>query len=97
MNKPSHMLGIALVLAAVAGSASAAPRQVTLSVPTMDCATCPLTIKTALLKVKGVSKAQVSYARRRAQVSFDDAKTDVAALTRATADAGYPSFATDPQ
>lgn len=77
-------------------AAIAAPRQVTLTVPTMDCATCPITIKAALLKVPGVTRAQVSYARRRAQVTFDDTRTDVAALTRATDNAGYPSFASDP-
>ena len=58
----------------------------------MDCATCPITIKAALLKVPGVTRAVVSYPRRSAKISFDDAKTDVAALTRATDQAGYPSF-----
>jgi mercuric ion binding protein len=86
---------VAVVLFLFCAAASAAPRQVTLSVPTMDCATCPITIKAALLKVPGVTRAQVSYAHRRALVSFDDAKADVAALTRATRDAGYPSFAAD--
>ena len=93
-----HKQLVALALASAAfwsANAVAAPRQVTLSVPTMDCATCPITIKTALLKVSGVTKAQVSYARRTAIVQFDDAKTDVAALTRATDNAGYPSFAAD--
>ena len=90
---------LARVAAALSGLACAfafaAPRQVTLSVPTMDCATCPITIRAALLKVPGVTRAQVSYARRHAVVSFDDAKADVAALTRATGEAGYPSFASD--
>ena len=85
----------AVVLAVVAVSATAAPRQVTLTVPTMDCATCPVTIKVALMKVPGVSKAVVSYRHRTALVSFDDAKTDVAALTRATDGVGYPSFQAD--
>jgi mercuric ion binding protein len=85
----------AVVLAVVAASATAAPRQVTLTVPTMDCATCPVTIKVALMKVPGVSKAVVSYRHRTALVSFDDAKTDVAALTRATDGVGYPSFQAD--
>jgi periplasmic mercuric ion binding protein len=79
----------------VSSLAMAAPREVTLSVPTMDCATCPITIKAALLKVPGVTRAQVSYAHRRARVSFDDARTDVSALTKATGEAGYPSFAAD--
>ena len=78
-----------------AASAFAAPRQVTLTVPTMDCATCPVTIKVALLKVPGVSRAVVSYAHRDAKVSFDDSQTTVADLTRATDAAGYPSFVAD--
>lgn len=86
-------VGASLLLAA--GSSFAAPRQVTLTVPTMDCATCPITIKLALLKVPGVSRAVVSYERRNAKVSFDDAKTGVAALTQATEAAGYPSFLAD--
>ena len=85
------------VLAMATAPAFAAPRQVTLTVPTMDCATCPVTIKVALLKVPGVSKAVVSYKHRTAQVTFDDAKTDVAALTRATDGVGYPSFQADPK
>ncbi|CAN5205777.1 mercury resistance system periplasmic binding protein MerP [soil metagenome] len=72
--------------------ANAAPRTVTLSVPTMDCDTCPITIRAAVLKVPGVSKAVVSYRQREAKVTYDDAKTDLASLTAATADAGYPSF-----
>lgn len=92
MNK---IIAIAAVLVAAAGPALAAPRQVTLSVPTMDCDTCPITIRVALMKVPGVSKAVVSYARRNAKVTFDDAKTNVAALTRATEAAGYPSFQAD--
>ncbi len=90
------ILRLSLVLmAAAAAPAMAAPRQVTLTVPTMDCATCPVTIRVALMKVPGVSKAVVSYRHRTAQVSFDDAKTDVAALTHATEGAGYPSFQAD--
>jgi mercuric ion binding protein len=84
-----------VLMAVVAAPALAAPRQVTLTVPTMDCATCPVTIRLALMKVPGVSKAVVSYKHRTAQVVFDDAKTDVAALTRATEGAGYPSFQAD--
>ena len=90
MNKRIAITAAALLLGA--GSSFAAIQQVTLTVPTMDCATCPVTIKVALLKVPGVSRAVVSYARRNARVSFDDAKTNIAALTKATEDAGYPSF-----
>lgn len=94
MNK-SLPTAAALALLLLAPGVQAAPRNVTLTVPTMDCATCPVTIKVALLKVPGVTKAVVSYERRNAKVTFDDAKTNVAALTKATEEAGYPSFVAD--
>ncbi len=69
----------------------AATRIVTLSVPGMTCATCPITVKKALSKVPGVSRTEVDLDKREAKVTFDDAKTNVKALTSATRDAGYPS------
>ena len=68
---------------------------VVLTIPTMDCATCPITIRLALLHVKGVSKANVSYEKREARVTYDDAQTTLGTLTKATADVGYPSFEAD--
>jgi mercuric ion binding protein len=50
-----------------------------------------------LMRVAGVSKAKVSYDRRAARVTFEDSKTDVAALTEATKDVGYPAFLSDRQ
>lgn len=81
----------ALVLTAVIAPAWAAPQTVTLAVPGMTCAACPITVKKALSRVEGVSKTEVSYARREAIVSFDDAKTSVDALIEASANAGYPA------
>lgn len=69
----------------------AATQSVTLSVPDMNCATCPITVKKALTKVSGVSKINVNLDRREAKVTFDDTKAKVEALTRATKNAGYPS------
>ena len=84
---------IILVAALVAMStpALAAQKTVALDVPGMSCAACPITVKKALGKVEGVARAEVDYESRQATVTFDDAKTDAAKLTRATADAGYPS------
>ena len=79
------------VLAAAAATALAAPQTVKLSVPGMTCATCPITVKVALTRVDGVSKAEVSYERREAVVTFDDAKTSVQKLAKASADAGFPA------
>lgn len=88
-------LSLLAVLVSLSLSAHAAKQKVVLNVPTMDCDTCPLTIKVALLKVPGVSSAKVSYKRREAIVEYDDAKTSVAELKKATSDVGYPSLLQD--
>jgi mercuric ion binding protein len=69
----------------------AATQTVTLSVPSMTCAACPITVKKALSKVEGVEKTVVSFEKKQAVVTHDDAKTNVEALTKATENAGYPS------
>lgn len=71
--------------------ASAATKSVTLTIPTMDCPVCPLTVKRALSKVPGVSQVDVSYEKRQAVVMFDDTKADIRTLTESTKNAGYPS------
>lgn len=73
----------------------AGDRLVTLSVPTMDCPTCPITIKKALTKVSGVHGVKVNFEQRTTVVIFDDSRASVDQLTRATRDAGYPSLVKD--
>ena len=77
--------------ATLATPAWAAVQTVTLSVPGMTCAACPITVKKALTKVEGVSQVDVSFDQREAVVTFDDVKTTVQKLTEATTNAGYPS------
>ena len=84
-------LAMLVALAALADTAWAAPKTVTLSVPTMDCPVCPITVKKALTKVPGVAQANVNFDKREATVTFDDARTTAEVLTKATKDAGYPS------
>lgn len=86
-----RLRAMALLLAISSTPAWAAPRTVVLSVPGMDCATCPITVKRALKKVAGVSQVDVTFETREARVTFDDAKTTVDALMLATKNAGYPS------
>lgn len=82
---------IALGFVFISAPAFAATQTVTLAVPDMNCAVCPITVKKALLKVEGVKTVKVDLDQRQAAVQFDDAKTGTAALTQATTDAGYPS------
>jgi mercuric ion binding protein len=83
----------ALILAALVAPVWSATTTVTLSVPDMNCAACPITVKKALTKVGGVTKVEVSLGKREAVVTFDDSKAAVGQLTRATTEAGYPSTA----
>lgn len=69
----------------------AATQTVTLSIPEMNCPACPITVKKALTKVEGVDKVNVNFDKREATVVFDDAKTAIGKLTKATELAGYPS------
>jgi len=81
----------ALALAALVIPAWATTQTVTLSVPGMTCPVCPITVKKALSNVEGVTKTEVSFEKREARVTFDDAKTSIQNLTKATENAGYPS------
>jgi mercuric ion binding protein len=81
----------ALFLMAAFAPAWSAPQTVTLSVPGMTCAACPITVKKALSRVEGVSKVEVSYEKREAVVVYDDAKTSADMLAKASENAGYPS------
>ena len=81
-----------LAIFAVGGPALAGTKTVTLEVPGMTCSACPITVRAALKKVPGVEKVSVSYEPKEAVVTFDDAKTSLAALQEATRNAGYPSM-----
>ena len=87
----SLKITIAVAAAALAFQAIAGEKTVTLDVPGMTCELCPLTIKKALSRVPGVTDVKASYERKEAVVTFDDTKASVDALTKATANAGYPS------
>ena len=81
----------ALALAAVVAPVWAATQTVTLSVPGMTCSTCPITVKMAISRIEGVDKVDVTFEPREAVVTFDDTKTSVHELIKATTDVGYPS------
>jgi mercuric ion binding protein len=77
------------------GHAIAAKQRVTLLVENMFCASCPFIVKQTLARVPGVSHVDVSYdaetAVAMAVVVYEDNETDIAALTAATSDVGFPS------
>ena len=85
------LLPLALPVDAVAGE-----QTVTLSVPTMNCAICPITVSKALMQVEGVVEAITDYETKTAVVIYDNEMANVELLTKATTDAGYPSTALTP-
>lgn len=86
------LIGTAVSLFTLPIPTYAATQTIVLTIPTMDCATCPILIRTALERVTGVNKAKVSYEHREAIVTFDDSRATVAQLVEATTKVGYPSF-----
>ena len=83
---------VGMVTAPVAQPVQAAEmKTVTLDVQNMTCKFCPITVRKALEKVPGVTEATASFKTKTATVSFDPTKTNVQALIKATANAGYPS------
>lgn len=88
------MLKLLLALTAVLvmnGASAAPPNTVTLDVKNMSCALCPVTVRKALERVRGVTEAKVDFSQSIVLVKFDPAQVAPAALVKATTDAGFPS------
>lgn len=82
----------ALLLSAQALSAE---QTVSFEVEKMSCALCPVTVRKAMEGVEGVRRVDVDFESRTATVTFDDARTSVAAIAQASANAGYPARLSD--
>lgn len=75
----------------LSGSALAEQQTVTLAVEKMNCPLCPFTVSKAIKNVEGVTSVDVDYDSKTAEVTFDDAVTDVTTLAAASTNAGYPA------
>ena len=83
------------LLILISGAVGAETQTVTLDVPKMYCAVCPITVSKALNKVDGVTAVDASFESKTAIVTFDDTKTNIQTLVAATTNAGYPSSPVD--
>lgn len=90
MNQIARITAVSVALLA-SSAALAAERTVKLAVDKMTCASCPHIVKQALTRAAGVKRADVSFEEKSATVTFDDAVTNVAGLSKATAEVGFPS------
>ena len=71
--------------------AFAGEQTVKLSVPGMNCASCPFMVEVVISDVEGVKTVETTLKDRTATVTFDDAETSVDAIRAATAGIGYAS------
>lgn len=75
---------------------AATPKQVVLHVENMTCPACSITIEKALDKVPGLTARRIDTKTAIVMVAFDADRTDVAAITKAITDAGFPAKARTP-
>lgn len=69
----------------------AADKTITLSVPGMNCPSCPFMVEQSLSTLGGVRAAEADLGTRTAQVTYDDAIVSVDDILGATATIGYES------
>ena len=86
-----HVIVFFVLALGLSGAAIAEQQTVTLAVEKMTCALCPFTVSKALESVEGVTAVDVDYDSKTAEVTFDDAVTDVNTVAEASTNAGYPA------
>ena len=91
MKTKLFLAAIGAALLITASAALAGDKTVELKVEGMTCESCPYMVTTALKKVDGVKDIKISLADKSATVTYDDAKTNLEAVTDATFAAGFPS------
>lgn len=72
-----------------------ADERIRLNVIGMTCTNCSAGVERVLNRDKGVEKASVSFANKRAMVSFDSTKTDIDTLIKRIQRAGFDAIVDD--
>ena len=72
---------------------AAASESVTLDIKGMDCAACPVTVKTVLKKQPGVTDVKVDLKKAAAEITFEPSKVSRERLAQVVTEAGFPSIA----
>lgn len=82
---------VSLALAASVAWASEDSQIVTFDVEKMTCATCPIAVKKAMLRVDGVEDVSVDLDAKIAVVTYDSKLTTPSAIGSASTDVGFPA------
>ena len=64
---------------------------VSFAIDNMTCATCPITVRTAMSRVAGVRSVEVDFDTKRATVTYDTNVATLEAIAAASTNAGYPA------
>jgi periplasmic mercuric ion binding protein len=86
--------GTMVSAAAADPTTSTAEQQQSFAIENMTCASCPITVRLAMKKVKGVTSVKVDFEKKTADVTFDPAVTNTDEIAKASTNAGYPAHAT---
>lgn len=84
-------LATSLFLATSISLASDAVETVTFDIEKMTCATCPIAVRKAMLRVDGVKEVEVSLENKSAVVTFDSSVTTSAEIGQSSTDVGFPA------
>jgi len=87
------LVGQARPVTAIETVTAAQEEIVTFAVENMTCATCPITVRTAMRRVEGVQSVDVDFDAKTATVTFDPSVTTPEQIGAASANAGYPAQA----
>ena len=82
---------VALGFTSVAWATGSGVEEVRLSIPSMHCELCPLTVRKSLENLPGVLRVRASLESKTATVWIQKEKIGIGDLEKATGDAGYPS------
>lgn len=84
-------IGLFALLTLSASLSFAADKTITLSVPDMNCPSCPYMVEKSISVVEGVQSAKVELKTRTCSVTFDDAVASIEDILGATAGIGFRS------
>lgn len=82
---------VALGFTSVAWATGSGVEEVRLSIPSMHCELCPLTVRRSLENLPGVLRVRASLSSKTATVWIQKEKVKIGDLEKATGNAGYPS------
>ena len=77
----------------ISAQAASAEQQQIFTIENMTCGLCPVTVKTAMENVPGVTSVVVDFEAKTATVVFDAGTTNIEAIAAASTNAGYPAVA----